>query len=76
MAAVRRSKNWANWKGPQGDRVRICTYKGKMVLQLKFISGDLDLDLVTGPSSGGGAPAWLMSVADDCGMLLLDGDEA
>ena len=29
MAAVGRSKNWANRKGPQGDRVRICTYKGK-----------------------------------------------
>ena len=25
---------------------------------------DLDLDLVTGPSSGGGAPAGLLSVTD------------
>ena len=31
---------------------------------------------MTGPSSVGGAPAGLLSVADDCGVLLLDGDEA
>ena len=39
-------------------------------------SFDLDLDLVTGPSSVGGAPAGLLSVASHCGVLLLDGDEA
>ena len=29
MTAVGRRKNWVIQKGSQGDRVRICTYKGK-----------------------------------------------